>query len=1343
MEEKDTSKSNLSNSENSLQKSYFEFFEYAPIALFIEDFSKVKTFVEEEVKNADTDIETYLIENPKVAESLHEKVIIKDVNVAAVKMYNAVGKKDLLENLVKVFTPNSAIGFTKLVTDILCGKRETVVETVNKTLDGEIINISIKFNVGSGSEENLENVIVSIEDITERIKATNDLAISERRYKESQEVAKMSSWFFDFNTLELYWSDEGFSMVGLEPQLDKLSLDFYLSFVHKKDRELVGDFSYENLISNPNQNLNYRIYTKQGELKYIYEKRSAIISNGKVQRIVGTCQDITERTLSEKKLTTTKKLLSNTLSSIQDGFVILDNNSNYLYVNRVASELLEKTEEELIGKNIWEEFPEKVGDLFYDNYQIAFKTKTTLSFENYFAPWNRWFENRIIPSNDTMLIFFHETTLQKKSKSKIKAAYNIINKSSSVAILCKNSWDFPVVFASENSEKLFGYTYKELLSQKVNLHEMVYPGDLKYIQGHFFSLLKGGIIKSSKPKPFRIITKGGTMKWIEAGIDIIRNESGEVTHIQGIAQDITERKKTEDLFFESTQRLKDQFNNTPLASIIWDLDFKVIEWNDSAERIFGYSLEEAKGKHANELIIPKSIEADINNNWEDLLNQRGGSRSKNENTTKNGDIIICDWYNVTLKDVDGNVIGVASMVDDVTERTFSKELLEKSEKKYRDLFDKSVDPVFLLKDGLFVDCNVSTLELFGYSDKESLFRIHPSKVSPEFQPDGENSFKKADRMINIALENGSNRFRWYHKKNNGNVFPAEVSLTKIGEDSNEITIHAVVRDISERVKKEELESILYNISNAALTIEDFVEFGHFIREELYKIIDTSNFYIALYNEEENSFHAPVLVDEVEEDIVSFPAEHSLTGYVLKTKKSMLFTNETHTKLIDSGEVGLVGQDSKIWVGVPLIAQEKVFGVIVVQSYTNIEAYTKSDVQLLEFVADQISIAILRKNIENELKIALSKAQESDRLKSAFLANMSHEIRTPMNGIIGFSELFLDKDLSYPERKEYAKIVINSSKQLLSIVNDVLDISKIEAGVVQLNYESVNVNQLLSEIEAFYRPISLEQNLELICSKGLIDSDSVIEIDRTKLNQIISNLMSNAFKFTDEGSVEFGYKLEDKKLQFFVSDSGLGIDKELHDVIFDRFIQAENDFEKQNKGTGLGLAISKRFVELFKGEIWIDSTGNGTTVFFTIPYSKVTSNNIESIIDIKPKTATKSAEIVILVAEDEEYNLLYMNELFSKTQYKLVEANNGKEAVEIVRENPLINLVLMDIKMPIMNGYDAMKEIKAMRADLPVIALSAFAMESDKETALASGFNSYLSKPIDKKILFDLIEKYTN
>ena len=551
-----------------------------------------------------------------------------------------------------------------------------------------------------------------------------------------------------------------------------------------------------------------------------------------------------------------------------------------------------------------------------------------------------------------------------------------------------------------------------------------------------------------------------------------------------------------------------------------------------------------------------------------------------------------------------------------------------------------------------------------------------------------------------------------------------------------------MRDISERVKKEELETILYNISNAALTIEDFVEFGYFIRKELHKIIDTSNFYIALYNEKTDSFHAPVIVDEIE-STSDFPADKSLTGYVLKSKKSMLFTNESHAKLVESGKVGLIGSDSAIWVGVPLKAQDKIFGVIVVQSYNNTEAYNEKDLILLEFVADQISTAILRKNIENELKIALAKAQESDRLKSSFLANMSHEIRTPMNGIIGFSELFLNPELSYAERKEYAKIVINSSKRLLSIVNDILDISKIEAGVVKLNYENVNINELLYDLETFYAPKAQRNNLELICVKGLKNTESNIKIDKTKLNQVITNLVSNAFKFTNKGSIEFGYELVDGYLRFYVKDTGVGIDEKQHDVIFDRFIQVDEDYSKQSKGTGLGLAISKRFVELFKGEIWLNSSKEGTTIFFTIPYTKVQKSIITSVIDKKPKIVKSNIEIPILVAEDEEYNLLYINELFSKTNYKIVEAVNGLEAVEMANKHPEIKLILMDIKMPIMNGIEAMKEIKQTQPNIPIIALSAFAMESDKENALANGFDGYVSKPIDKKLLFNLIEEFTS
>lgn len=1345
MKDKETIKSNFTGSENdahqAFNQKYYSFFEHAPVAMYIEDFSKVKEFVAQKAKESNCSIELFLKNNAEVLENLHSLVNINDVNTTAVKLYKATGKTDLLENLEKVFTTESYIGFSKLVIDILSGIKETEVETVNKNFEGEEINVLIKYNVETGSEETLKNVIVTIEDITERVKTNIALAISEKRYKESLEIAKMGSWFFDFNTKQLFWSDEIFKMVDLPPNSHELSLEFYLSFVHKEDQKLISNFSFENLLKNPDQNLNYRIRTKKGEIKHLYEKRSAIIEDGKVKRIVGICQDITERVVSGQSLSVTKQLLSNTFSNIQDGFVILDENSNYLYVNQFAASLLRKEVDELVGKNIWNEFPEKEGDLFYDNYQEAFKTRKPISFENYFTPWNRWFENRIIPSNNTMLMFFHETTEKKETENKIKEAYNIINKSASVAILCNNEWDFPVVFASENSEKLFGYTSDELLSGQIKIYNLVHQEDIGFIRNHLFKLLKSKNEIELKPKAFRIITKSGEIKWIETSIDVIKNKNNNITHIQGIAEDVTERKITEDLLFESTQRLKDQFNNTPLASIMWDLDFRIIAWNNAAERIFGYTDEEVIGKVCKDLLTPPHLITEMKNLRETVFIQHDSFTNTNENITKSGKTITCEWYGVPLKDAKNNITGSACLVDDITERVKIKKLLEKSEKKYRDIFEKSIDPVVIIKDGYYVDCNISTLKMFGYTSKESLIKIHPAKVSPEFQPDGLDSFVKAEQMMQIVMDEGSHRFRWWHKQKNGHVFPTEVTLTKIEEEDNKATIHAVIEDISEKVKKEEIENILYNISKAALSIEDFTEFGYFIKDELHKIINTSNFYIALYNEENNSFHMPVVVDEMD-DITEFSAENTLTGYVLKTKKPLLYTNETHPQLKENEQINLIGFDSKIWLGVPLKSQNKVFGVIVVQSYINEKAYNKKDVQLLQFVANQISGAILRKNTDFELKKALVKAQESDRLKSAFLANMSHEIRTPMNGIIGFSELFLNPELSYSERKEYAKIVINSSKQLLSLVNDILDISKIEAGVVQLNYEDIVLNDLMHDLAVFYTPLANEKNLKLNCEKGLSKVDSIIKIDKTKLNQVLTNLLSNAFKFTDTGSIEFGYELIDNMLRFYIKDTGSGIDEKLHDKIFDRFMQADVDFEKQNKGTGLGLAISKKFIELFEGEIWLTSSKQGTTVYFTIPYAKVNAPLITTVIENPPRFKEKNKNTTILVAEDEIYNLLYINELFSKTSYKIIEASNGKEAVEIVQSNPEIDLVLMDIKMPVMNGKEAMKEIKKLKPDLPVIALSAFAMESDKEIALSTGFDSYLSKPLDKKLLFDLIYKYT-
>jgi PAS domain S-box-containing protein len=1328
-----------------LNKKYVTFFDNVPVALWIEDFSQVKKYITTVAKENNTTVNNYLANNPSIFPKLASLVKIKDVNKKAVQLYEATNKKELLENLNKVFNKKSLEGFSKLVKAVLFNEKIGEIETVNKTLNGNEFDIALKFNILEGSEETLKNIIISIEDITEKVKTRTILFSSEQRYRQAHDIAKIGSWNYDITTKKTYWSEEVYKLLEIEKPKEQIDINFYLSFVHKDDRKLVENFSVNFLLKNQKQNLQYRVLTNRGELKYIHEKRSVIVKDEKIIGLIGICQDVTDTILNENKITATNNLFSNTLSSINDGFVILDYNSRYLYVNDEAANLLNiSNPKDLIGKHLWTEFPEKKGDVFFDNYHKALKTGKPIRFENYFKPWNRWFDNRIIPSSEGMLIFFHETTDKKVYENKIKEAYNIINKSSSVAILCKNERDFPFEFVSENAFNLFGYSTKELLSNQLKIAELLHPEDLDIIRNQIFNLLKNSKTDSLKPKPFRIVTKNGKIKWVRTTIDTVKNAKNKITHIQGITEDFTEQKNIEDQLFKQTQLLKYQFNNTPLASIIWDLDYKILEWNKSAERIFGYTAAEVKGKICKDLLTPPHLLAEMKQLRENAFFKQPNFKNTNENITKSGKIITCDWYSVAIKDANNNIIGSASLVDDITKSVRSKELLQKSEQKYRDIFEKTVDAVLLIKDGVFVDCNASTLKMFGYKNKSALIQLHPSKISPVKQNDGINSHKKAEEMIAIALEKGSNRFRWLHKRKNGQVFPAEVSLTRIDDIDNTSRIHSVVEDISERVKQEQLENVLYNISKAALTINDFKEFGYFIKDELEHIIDTSNFYIAIYDEETDLVSTPVFVDE-KEAVEEFYAKGSLTGHVIKTKSPLLVTNLQHQNLIEKRIVDLVGSPSECWLGVPLLINKKAIGAIVIQSYENETAYNQNDVQLLEFVANQIGTTIQRKKAENELTIALKKAQESDKLKSSFLANMSHEIRTPMNGIIGFSELFLEPNLTAKERKNYAQVVINSSKQLLSIVNDILDISKIEAGVVELDYESVNLNKLLDTIYGFYKPKAIENNLQLSCIKNLNDADSFIEIDQTKLRQIITNLLSNAFKFTDAGSVQFGYELTKDKLQFFVKDTGVGIEKKLRNKIFDRFIQANKDLNKKLQGTGLGLSISKKFVELFGGKIWVDPTTNlGTTIFFTIPYKKVTSKKVKTVdpTNIKPKNQVKDLNLNILVAEDEAYNMMYINELFSKTNFNIIEAENGKEAVALFSKNSNIDLILMDIKMPVMNGHEAMKTIKKINPKIPIIALSAFAMESDKKDAIKEGFDAYLTKPIDRKLLFKIIQQYS-
>jgi len=384
----------------------------------------------------------------------------------------------------------------------------------------------------------------------------------------------------------------------------------------------------------------------------------------------------------------------------------------------------------------------------------------------------------------------------------------------------------------------------------------------------------------------------------------------------------------------------------------------------------------------------------------------------------------------------------------------------------------------------------------------------------------------------------------------------------------------------------------------------------------------------------------------------------------------------------------------------------------------------------------------RKKAEDDLIRAKDKAEESDRLKTAFLHNISHEIRTPMNAITGFSALLNEPDLDIETQRSFIDIINQSGSQLLAIVTDIIEISNIEAGIVKFNQKELHLNSSLNGLLSRFKSDATHKGIEFTTENGLPDNQAIIHTDPEKLNQVILKILNNAFKFTDNGQIGFGYKLKSGNLEFYISDTGIGIAPEHHKRIFERFYQVETSLARQFEGTGLGLSIAKAYVEMLGGKIWLNSVlGRGTAFYFTIPYIQSGVINIADTPIPLMKTGISNSKNTILVAEDEETNYFLITQFLSLMNLNILHARNGKEAVDICQSRSDICLILMDIKMPVMDGYTATREIKRQFPEIPVIALTAYTYESDREKALGCGCSDYLSKPVKKDILIETISKY--
>jgi signal transduction histidine kinase len=398
-----------------------------------------------------------------------------------------------------------------------------------------------------------------------------------------------------------------------------------------------------------------------------------------------------------------------------------------------------------------------------------------------------------------------------------------------------------------------------------------------------------------------------------------------------------------------------------------------------------------------------------------------------------------------------------------------------------------------------------------------------------------------------------------------------------------------------------VQKALFKISSSVINSHDLESLLLKIKIELGTIIDTTNFYVALYNKEKDTFSLPFFSDQ-KDNLSDLPAGKTMTKYVVETQKSLLANIEIKNELAKQGKLEFKGTLSKVWLGVPLKVDGEITGVLAVQSYDDENAFNESDMKLLEFVSDQIGLSIQIKQKEDELKEALQKAEEADRLKTSFLANMSHEIRTPMNGILGFTQLLKEEDLSGDERQQFLSIIEKSGNRMLNIINDLIDVSKVDAGLMDVNITDVDLFEVTNYLYTFFIREVEQKGIKLKLFHPKNQGSFMIQTDGEKIYAILTNLIKNAIKYSEKGTIEFGYfENTNGEIEFLVKDTGIGIPEEKKKDVFSRFVQLNNTTDPFTEGSGLGLSITKAYVELLGGKIWFDSTENvGTEFCFTIP-----------------------------------------------------------------------------------------------------------------------------------------------
>ncbi|MEI6683136.1 MAG: PAS domain S-box protein [Bacteroidota bacterium] len=1035
--------------------------------------------------------------------------------------------------------------------------------------------------------------------------------------------------------------------------------------------------------------------------------------------------DITDKKTGERALLESEEIFSHFMKRSPVYVFFMDEQMRSLRLSNNFEKMLGKPLDELLGKTMFDLFPSDFAKKIVEDDIDVLRSGVELMVEEQFN--GRTYTTIKFPihidGKPRFLAGFNiDITDQKHAERELlmreRQQALILNSLPVIFYRVAPSGNLPVTWISDQIKQITGYSAEEVLANPGFWELHLHPDDRdRVINGWQASLETGELILE-----YRLKAADGTYRWFHDHLVMIRDEAQKNIDTAGICIDITKNKLAEIALQESEKkyRLLAEYS----ADVIWILDkegrFTFI--SPSVEKLRGYKPDEVLMQSLESVMTPASARIVRDAMQGAFLSAGNGIKYPDpipfelEKLCKDGSTVWTESLAQPMYDDLGELTGFVGVSRNISERRLSQEALQTAEHRARALIENAPDGIVMIdKDGNFSYVSPPATRMFGFTGEEL---VHYSPAQLTHPDDLPVVFDTLERLMRDPTLVPTIMYRFRHK--DGRWFWIESTFSNL-------------------LDKPGIGSIVINFRNVTdrKLAEDKLKESEFHARKLSRGIEQSP--------------AAVIITDIDGQIEYVnPKFTAMTGYssdrvrgkmarILKPGRTPEDIHQQIWQTIRSG---------KIWTGEYLSRRmngepywESVSVTPILDPLSAISNY----VITIEDISD-------RKKMINELMDARKKAEESDRLKSSFLANMSHEIRTPMNAIVGFSEMLSDPDITTGERSKFSAIIQSRSDDLMHIINDLLEISRIESGNVKVTQTRVMINETLAELEAIFRKRlqqSKKATLSLFVEKLLPDDQSYILTDGYILKQVFSNLIENSIKYTGSGSIKFGYlRPERGSITFFVSDTGIGISPGNQEIIFEHFRQADIENPHQYSGTGLGLAICKGSLALVQGKIWVESQpGKGSTFYFSLPFQQQPASPPPAA--RQPGTTPvipQGSQYLwhgkqVLIVEDEPTNMEFLRLVLRKTQIAITPVPSGAILRSLYGNLQQFDLVLLDVRLPDANGWELAREIKSIRPELPIIAQTAFAMSSDMQKSLAAGCDNFISKPINKTSLLNMMEGY--